>query len=88
MNEVQVTYQMLFDLLLRIGFEDVSNATPSRRVFRHQPTDTLLAFAEHPPENHVREAELVATQQQLDYRGLLGESEFEQQIETAVDAQI
>ncbi|MDA1049366.1 MAG: hypothetical protein O3C40_02660 [Planctomycetota bacterium] len=87
MNEVEVTYQSLFDLLLRLGFEDVSSATPSRRVFRHQPTDTLLAFAEQPAGNHVREAELIATQQQLDYRGLLSESEFEQKIGAAVDAQ-
>jgi hypothetical protein len=47
---------------LRLGFEDVSSATPSRRVFRHQPNDTLLAFAEQPAGNHVREAELIATQ--------------------------
>ena len=87
MNEVQVTYQTLFDLLLRLGFEDVSSATPSRRVFRHQATDTLLAFAEQPAGNHVGEGELIATQQQLDYRGLLSETEFDRQLGTAVDAQ-
>ncbi len=57
MNEVQITYQTLFGLLLRLGFEDVSTVTPSRRVFRHQSTDTLLAFAEQPSGKHVREAD-------------------------------
>ncbi len=86
MHQVQLTYEKLFDLLLRLEFQDVSKATPSRRVFRHDATDTLLAFAAYPPGTHVREADLIATQQQLDYRGLLGESEFDRQVEVATEA--
>jgi hypothetical protein len=73
MSERKMTYERLFELLQRIGFEDVSDASPPYRVFRHPSTETILAFAAYPGGTPVRDADLILARKQLDFRGLLAE---------------
>jgi hypothetical protein len=86
MSERKMTYERLFELLQRIGFEDLSDASPPYRVFRHPSTDTVLAFAAYPGGTPVRDADLILARKQLDFRGLLTEEEFHRELETATEA--
>lgn len=86
MSARKVTYERLFELLQGIGFEDVSNASPPYRVFRHLATDTVLAFATYPAGTAVRDADLILARKQLDFRGLLAEQMFDRELEATTEA--
>ena len=86
MSAKTMTYERLFELLQRLGFRDVSAASPPYRVFRHPSTDTVLAFAAYAPGTPMRDADLILARKQLDFRGLLAEQEFDRELEAATEA--
>lgn len=86
MSERRIMYDRLFELLQRIGFEDVSDASPPYRVFRHAATDTVLAFAAYPGGTPVRDADLILARKQLDFRGLMAEEDFDRELEATTEA--
>lgn len=70
----ELTYEVLFDFLQRIGFEDKSSST-FERVFEH--AGILLAFSMMDDESvarPVRGADLTSVEVQLQHHGLLTDS--------------
>ncbi len=69
----ELTYEVLFDFLQRIGFEDKSSST-FERVFEHAGMEILLAFSmvdNESVDRPVRGADLTSVEVQLQHHGLL-----------------
>lgn len=74
MNNVSVTYGNLFALLQSLGFQQhPGKARPQARVFFHEPTDTILAFAREPEEG-VTPADMLSTEVHLQAKGIVDRS--------------
>lgn len=70
------TYEVLFDFLQRLGFEDKSSST-FERVFEHAEMEILLVFSMMDNESvdrPVRGADLTSVEVQLQHHGLLTDS--------------
>ena len=74
MNDVSITYRDLFALLQSLGFQQhPGKAHPQARVFFHEPTDTILAFARDPDEQ-VTPADTLSTDVHLQAKGIADQS--------------
>jgi len=72
----QITYELLFAYLERLGFEDTSQSKFDR-VFEHSENGTLLAFSmldDASVDRPVRDADLTSAEFHLQQDGLLAGS--------------
>jgi hypothetical protein len=72
MENKELTYADLFELLGSLGFEEHSAGT-HRRVFEHAETDAVLLFSVASPSQPIRDADYLSAEVHLSAKGLIDE---------------
>jgi hypothetical protein len=75
---MQLTNQMLSQLLQTLGFEQGAVTVKNRRAWRHPESECTLLLPANKTQEAPRPADLVGIKAQLDLQGHLDEEAFEQ----------